>query len=116
MHTQALTRVPQCISTTSRPTQFLHLVRLALLAFVFLANAAYAQVVSGTIAGSVLDPSGAVVPGVNITAVDTETNQSYKAVSDQSGNYTLTNLPNSTYRVMVEHPGFAKLTVGGVVV
>jgi len=89
---------------------------LALIGWALLAQPAHAQVVSGTIAGTVLDPAGAVVPGAKIVAVDTETGQSYSASTDQSGNYTLTNLPNSTYRVTVEHPGFAKVVMAAVVV
>lgn len=75
-----------------------------------------AQVVSGTIVCTVSDQTGAVVPGAAVTAADTETGQSYKTVSDQAGNYTLTNLPNSVYRLTVEHAGFAKAEISRVVV
>jgi len=87
-----------------------------LIALMFLACSAHAQVLNGTITGSVVDPSGSVIPGAVISAVDNGTGQSYKASADQSGNYTLANLPNSTYTVTVEHPGFAKTSIHDVVV
>ena len=75
-----------------------------------------AQVLTGTIAGIVTDPTGGVIPGANVTATDTETGTEHQAVTDQSGNFSLTNLPNSTYKVVVQHPGFAKYEVAKVVV
>ena len=116
MQKQPATRVPRCIVTLFRPIRMANSVRLALLFCTLLAYSVHAQVLSGTISGSVVDPSGAVVPGAAVGAVDKETSQSYKATADQSGNFTLANLPNSTYRVTVEHPGFAKVTVNDVVV
>ena len=111
MPNQRATRVSRCVSTF-RPTQ----IWLAMVAILLLTGLLSAQVLTGTISGTVSDPSGAVVPGATVSASDSQTGQSYKVTADQSGNFTLTNLPNSTYRVTVEHPGFAKVTVAGVVV
>lgn len=94
---------------------FAHILATVVLVIAFTAGAT-AQVLTGTIAGTVLDQTGAVVPGAAITATDTATGHSYKVTSDQSGNYTITNLPNSTYRIQVEHPGFAKYQIANVVV
>jgi hypothetical protein len=70
-----------------------------------------AQVLTGTITGTVTDQTGAVVPGASVTAVNTETGQTLKTAADQSGTYALANLPNGVYRVSVEQPGFAKFSV-----
>ena len=99
-----------------RPARLLLVIGLAILAVALLAPAAFAQVLNGTLSGTVTDPSGAVVPGASVTATDPATNQTYRANTDQSGNYALPNLPNSTYKVTVEHPGFTKVTISGVVV
>jgi len=77
---------------------------------------ASAQVLTGTIAGVVTDPTGGVIPGASVTATDTETGIEHQAATDQSGNFSLTNLPNSTYKVVIQHPGFAKYEVAKVVV
>jgi hypothetical protein len=75
-----------------------------------------AQVLTGTISGSIVDQTGAVIPGASVSATDTETGKEYKTASDQSGSFTLINLPNSTYKVVVQQPGFAKYEVSQVVV
>ena len=97
------------------PFRAMRFLRVAVLSLIAL-SCTYAQVLTGTISGTVADPTGAVVPGASVSALDASTGQTYKASTDQSGNYTLTNLPNSSYKVTVEHPGFAKVTVNDVVV
>ncbi|MGO9258728.1 MAG: carboxypeptidase regulatory-like domain-containing protein [Bryobacteraceae bacterium] len=99
-----------------RPAELLLWVLSALIGLAPLAQPAHAQVLNGTIAGTVVDPAGGVIPGAKIVAVDTETGQTFTASTDQSGNYALTNLPNSTYRVTAEHTGFARVVIPEVVV
>jgi hypothetical protein len=70
-----------------------------------------AQVLTGTLTGSVVDPSDAVIPGATVTVVDLDTNQRYNAISDTSGLFTLTNLPNGFYSVTVEAVGFNKAVI-----
>ncbi len=63
----------------------------------------------GTIHGQVLDGSGAAVPGVMITAHSPAVGGTFKAVSDQEGNYRLIELPQDTdYTVEAETKGFEK--------
>src|SRR5580658_8538584 len=61
---------------------------------------------SGSIAGTVTDESGAVVPGANVTVRNTATNQSHKTASGAGGTYTVTDLPVGPYEVTVEKEGF----------
>src|SRR5690348_12596161 len=79
-----------------------------------LAGAAQAQILNGTITGTVKDPTEAVVPNAAVTVTDLSTNQQYKTTTDESGVFTVANLPNGFYKVIAEHPGFAKTEVASV--
>ncbi len=68
----------------------------------------WAQVNRGTITGVITDPSGAIVPGVKITALHVETGTSSATVATETGNYTLPALPIGSYRVDFEASGFKK--------
>jgi hypothetical protein len=75
-----------------------------------------AQATTGTIQGVVKDSSGAVVPGVTVTATNTETNFARSSVSDSRGEYAVEFLPVGPYRVEAALTGFQKFTQTGVVV
>ncbi|MBV9928921.1 MAG: TonB-dependent receptor [Acidobacteria bacterium] len=66
-------------------------------------------VTSAAIGGRVSDADGAALPGVNVTATNTETNQSRACTTDEEGRYRLSYLPVGTYQLKVEKPGFATL-------
>ena len=72
---------------------------------VFLAHAAFAQVGSGTITGSVADSNRAPVAGASIQAKN-ETGSVYKAVTNQKGEYTLPQLPAGKYALSAGSFGF----------
>ncbi|HZH32675.1 MAG TPA: carboxypeptidase regulatory-like domain-containing protein [Pyrinomonadaceae bacterium] len=61
---------------------------------------AQSQATSGNIEGRVLDPEGAAVPGVTVTATNQQTGFEKTAVSDEEGNYRLIVLPPGTYRIV----------------
>lgn len=77
-------------------------------------STARAQAANGTLLGNVKDESGAAVPGATITAVEVRTNISRATVSNDTGNYILTNLPPGLYRVEGELQGFKKFSRDGV--
>src|SRR5581483_10052023 len=62
------------------------------------------------ITGRVTDPSGAVVPGVQITAVHLATNTARSTTTNDQGNYVLPDLQVGKYLVKAEHPGFKSFT------
>src|SRR3984957_17928047 len=62
---------------------------------------------SGDITGSVTDSSGAFLPKVNISVVDTQTGLKRTAVTDGAGQYGVAGLPPSTYEVSAGLSGFA---------
>jgi uncharacterized protein YfaS (alpha-2-macroglobulin family) len=71
---------------------------------------------SGAITGTLFDPTGAVIPGVKVTAENQSSEESFSVYSDQSGVFWLTNLPSGKYRISAESPGFQKSVVENVVV
>lgn len=71
-----------------------------------LSSLALAQQTTGTIAGTVQDPSNAVIPGVRITATNQETRLSRTAITDAQGEYRIPFLPIGTYTVRAETKGF----------
>src|SRR5215470_1299718 len=80
------------------------------------ASAAVSPQAQGTaqINGTVKDPSGAVLPGVEVTATQTSTSVTRQAVSDERGNFTLTNLPVGPYKVEATLPGFRTFVQTGI--
>jgi hypothetical protein len=67
-----------------------------------------AQESRGTITGRVLDPSGAVIAGAEVRAVNRETGAAATARSNDSGNYTLPYLLPGTYNLTADFTGFKK--------
>ncbi|MGH9629780.1 MAG: TonB-dependent receptor [Bryobacteraceae bacterium] len=78
----------------------------ALVAFLVSGSMCLAQLDTGVILGTVLDPSGAVVPGATVVVENQGTGASYNLTTDSSGSYIATALPVGTYRVSASAPGF----------
>ena len=74
--------------------------------FVFIFSVAYAQNTMGTISGVVLDETGGVLPGVEITARNTGTEATRTVISDDEGRYRLPQLDPGTYELRGELSGF----------
>ena len=71
------------------------------------ASTAAAQGATATIIGRVTDDSGAVLPGVTVTATSPALQvPQLVAVTDGAGDYRLAQLPIGTYRVRYDLPGF----------
>src|SRR5262249_21839154 len=66
------------------------------------------------ISGTVIDPSGAVLPGAGITATQTETGTARETVSNETGSYVLPNLPLGPYKLEVALPGFRTFVRTGI--
>jgi hypothetical protein len=65
-----------------------------------------AQTITGRISGTITDASGAILPGVSVTATRTEIGFTKTAVTDGSGTYGFVDLPVGTYTVKAELQGF----------
>jgi hypothetical protein len=77
----------------------------------FCLSSALAQTVTGSITGEVVDQSGALVSGANVTAQDTTTSVKTSVKTNAVGVYTIRFLPIGTYTVTIEAAGFSKQTV-----
>lgn len=83
---------------------------------VFVAIPAFAQVNTGAIVGTVLDPSGAVVPGATIEVKDVATGVVTQLRTNKSGEYQALQLIPGTYEVKAMHPGYSSAVQQGVAV
>src|SRR5947207_2526449 len=66
------------------------------------------------ISGTAKDQSGAVLPGVEITATQTSTGIARTAVTNETGSYVLTNLPIGPYKLEASLPGFRTFVQTGI--
>src|SRR5262245_63000054 len=82
---------------------------LAASAVMLAANPTFAQQSTGAIAGRVLDPQGAAVPGATITATNIATGLIRSDISDTEGLYHLSAMPVGSYDVIAELSGFTRL-------
>lgn len=73
-----------------------------------------AQYGTGTIIGTVLDPSNAVVPGVRVTAKNSATNETRTFTTDSSGEYRFNALLTGTYAISAAAPSFRTATIPDV--
>ena len=91
---------------------FIRVTTAAFLSLVLAAGAA-AQV-NSAIGGTVEDASKALIPGVSVTAVNTQTGVSTKTVSNESGVYNFPVLVPGRYDVRADLPGFRAKSFSGV--
>jgi hypothetical protein len=83
---------------------------IALVAIGFNGNA---QTTNGTIAGTVVDPTGAAVSGATITATSLQTNETRTVSTGKVGAYRIESVRPGPYRIEVSAPSFEKTTVNG---
>src|SRR5690349_19876614 len=91
--------------------------RRLLFLFVFLAaicSSLTAQVVTGTILGSVTDPSGGAVAGARVLIVNLDTNVRTELTTNTEGQYTRPYLPTGRYEVTIGASGFANYVQTGI--
>ena len=66
---------------------------------------AYAQKITGTMRGTVTDPTGAIIAGAKVTIKNEDTGLTRSVTTTSAGIYSFAELPVGSYRVEVEHPG-----------
>src|SRR5687768_454811 len=91
----------------------MNLVRRFLILVMFLTLPAMAFAQEATMTGTVTDATGAVLPGVTITAVNEATGNTFTGVTDERGIYRIP-LRVGTYRISVELQGFTTVQRTGV--
>src|SRR5215831_15118851 len=87
---------------------------LILMFVLFVSSAMLGQAVNATLLGTVIDSSGAVVPGARVKVTEMRTGLERTTVSNSSGNYEFVNLPPGQYEVTAEQAGFKKATQKGI--
>jgi carboxypeptidase family protein len=86
---------------------------LFLTVFLSMCLPATAQVVTGSLSGTVTDQTGALVSGAMVTLTNEATNATQKATTSASGAFRFTVLPVGKYTIEVSKEGFRKLKVQG---
>jgi len=69
---------------------------------------------TGRVFGTVKDATSALIPGVDVTATNTETGATSKTVTDAAGNFALDGLQPGNYRLNSSLPGFQTATRDGI--
>jgi hypothetical protein len=71
-----------------------------------------AQTITGSVNGTVTDPSGAVIPNAKVTATNVATGVSTPTTTNNDGVYVIRFLQIGTYKVAIDAPGFATANYG----
>jgi Carboxypeptidase regulatory-like domain len=82
----------------------------------FAATPTHAIEVNGRIKGTVTDPSGAVLPGIQVTATNTATGVAFQTKTLSDGDYLFPQLPVGTYSISVSAPGFKAFIATGIII
>src|SRR5437016_6082336 len=104
------------LGVNSRVTGAVKSISLAALLMCLLALTAIGQQTTGSLNGTVNDPSGAVVAGATVTAVNTATGAERSAVSSSTGTFDFQALQPGTYTISVDAKGFKKAVSRDIVV
>ena len=94
--------------------------RIALLAIPVLAvllalpGASYAQRMTGDLSGSVVDESGGVIPGADVSVTNENSGAVRRTVTNSDGFFAFASLPAATYTLTVSITGFNTYEVKGI--
>ncbi|MDA2935204.1 carboxypeptidase regulatory-like domain-containing protein, partial [Acidobacteria bacterium AH-259-D05] len=75
---------------------------------------AAAQVTTASLAGTIMDETQAVIPGVEITVTNLDTNATRTALSGDSGEYLVSDLAPGEYELQAQLPGFQTAVRSGI--
>ena len=78
------------------------------------ATGAAAQVLSGSIQGTVLDPQDLVIAGAKVTITDLATGKEFSTTTTDQGSFVVAQLPFGFYKVSIDAQGMAKFTFARV--
>ena len=103
-----------------KASSFARLSRLALqLAWVLFSIvipvAGFAQGITGTLAGTVKDAQGGIIPGASVIAInESQGTRTPPVITNETGDFVVPNLAAATYTVLIEMPQFKSTKVTGV--
>src|SRR5690606_27542251 len=79
-----------------------------------LPSSASAQALYGQMTGTVTDDSGAAIPGATVTVTNERTGLAFDTVTDETGTYTVRNMPGGTYTMNASLQGFKEYAQTGI--
>src|SRR5246127_620964 len=92
---------PSSTKSASHTTHILFALSLA-----WVSTCGWSQTQLGTVFGTVTDPTGAVIPGANVTVSRGSTGLKREALTDMKGQYQVMGLATGKYVVRIEKEGF----------
>ena len=72
--------------------------------------------VTGAVSGTIMDASGAMVPGAAVKLTSETTRQARQTISDNEGLFSFTAVPRDTYTLKIERTGFKAIERTGIAV
>ena len=96
-------------------SKWMRLVFLALFASFLAARTASPVTTTGTILGTVMDPSGGAVPGAEVVIINANTGELRSYTTDSSGGYEVPELKPGTYTIRAKAPGFKTKEITSIV-
>ena len=97
-------------------SSFFRLVSLIVVGATMFAATAVAQVTTGSLSGTVVDPSGAVVSDATVTLINQGSGAKQQATTSSSGAFRFTFLSVGRYDLEITKPGFRSLKSSGIAV
>ena len=88
---------------------------VSIFCLLLVAPAAFAQITTGSLSGTVRDTTGAVIPNANITLQNQTTNDMRTTASNATGYFTFAAVQPGTYTVSISAPGFELWKQTGIV-
>jgi hypothetical protein len=84
--------------------------------FALISTPGFSGQITASVAGTVIDPSGATVPNAIVRVTNVNMNLSRQGITDLTGNYLISSLPAATYQLTVSCPGFRTNTIRNLIV
>jgi hypothetical protein len=85
-----------------------------LMSLLLFGSIARAQVTTGSVLGTITDPSGAIFPNAKIVITSTDTRVAHALASSDSGEYIMTGLPSGSYSITVTAAGFKTAVIANL--
>src|SRR6266702_2049918 len=104
-----------CPLLIQRPLRrFVLAIVILLSSLLALAHVSPAQTEVASVSGTIVDRSGGLVPSVQVTVINTDTNEKYETKTNNAGVYNVPSVKPGQYRILVNKPGFKKIDLRDV--
>src|SRR5258706_4817926 len=108
-------RLAVCPLLIQRPLgRFLPSFVILFVSLLALAHVSLAQTEVASLSGTIVDRSGGLVPSVQVTVINTDTNEKYETKTNNAGVYSVPSVKPGHYRILVTKPGFKQIDLRDV--